>query len=984
MKLALQIACHGNVHYLPHLFRTLAEQTFGDWRLFVLNNNCPPDKAGDLKRLVADSGLPITLLHSDTNLGYGGGHNLLFRQHDADFVQILNDDAVLAPNYIGKLLEFLEAHRGHAAAAGRIMRWDYEARREPSGGRTDVIDSLGLEVQPWGTVRDRLAGHAVDQSLLPTLPEEVFGVSGCLPLYRRAAVEQVSRDGELFSFGDTSYKEDVELAFRLRRAGWRAATVHTARAWHRRSHTDTRRPPSEDAAYYSYRNHLLTVMAHAHSGGPLWPAAAAARELGKLGWLLTKRPRTAIRALRDLWKNRGDIRRRRRHVRWLKRRGGIAAARAGHDCDVAVLMVIYDAVSADCLRSLAAAAMASRRSVKVVVVDNASTRINAAEEFWRHLPEAVVVQRDRNHGFGRSMNRAARELRAKHYFILNPDTLLTDPLIIDKLVDHAEARPDIGVLGPKVINLGGAGVQVTRRRFPKWYQPVLSRTRLGKTRRGRRYLGHFMCEDLGHADEHDVDWLQGSALLIPEACWHDLGGFDDLFFFYFEDIDLCRRAWHRGWRVTWWPGTELEHGYARASGQVRNPIVNILTVKVTRLHLTSWVKYLIKWSGTALPNRETARRLPADKPPIIAVIIPSYYGNGLYGELDRCLRSLTKASYPRDRWFIVLAEDFSPHGTNRSGFDRDWSQRVGRDLPAVHHVAAGRNLGFAGINNLAIRKVEELGCDYVYLLNQDTEVEADFLDRAAARATREPGVGIVQSLLMLGQDKRRANSVGNAFHFLGYGYSRGYRWNEEQVQRHFLDERLGNPKLSIPYASGAAALVSMDLIRQRGLFDDFFFMYHEDTDLSLGARELGWQAVVEPTSRVYHHYVFSKSVKKYFWMERNRLLLLAIYYRWPTLAVLAPAIAMNELAAIAFAAKGGWLKEKVLSQLELLRPSVWRHIMRRRRELSRTISDRELLASAECRILFQGDGDEGGWFMRRVANPLMCLTWRLSYLFVRW
>jgi hypothetical protein len=985
MKLALQIACHGNVHYLPHLLRSLSEQSRKDWKVFLLDNGCPPDKSGDIRRLIADSGLPIELFRSDANLGYAGGHNLLFARHDAEYVQILNDDAVLSPDYISRLAAFLERHPHHAAASGRILRWDYDRRRGPNCGRTDIIDSVGIEVRPWGAVRDRHSGRIAHEAALPDLPEEVFGVSGCLPMYRRSALLDVSLTEDIFDTKYASYKEDVDLAFRLQRRGWRAAVVHAALAWHRRSLIDTRRPPTESSAYLSYRNHLWNVAAYAGQDQRLNVPAVLPYEAVKLGWLLVKRPGVPLRALRETWENRRHVAARRRHAERLAQTERIAKAGADYDCDVAVLMVIYNSVSDDCLASLNRAINKSRRSVKFVVVDNGSTAMAASAVVWRHLPEAVIIQRRRNFGFGPSVNRAARELKARHYFIMNPDIVLTDASIIDRLADRSESRPDTGIVAPKTMNLGGDGVQATRRRFPTWFQPALSRTPLGGTKSGRSYLNDFHYLDLDHENEHEVDWVMGSAMMIPEAAWRDVLGFDERFFFYFEDVDLCRRVWESGRRIVWWPGTELEHAHAQASNRVPNPILNVLTVKATRLHLKGFLKYLWKWGFRRLPDRAQAATVRSDAAPKVGVIIPSFFGSNLYPELNRCLKSLAKTNYPRDRWFIVLAEDFSPSGANRPNFERDWSKRVGMDLPDVHHVSSERNIGFAGINNIGLAKAKEIGCDFVFLLNQDTEAEPDFLKHSAERAKRDPKVGIVQSLLLLGQDRGRVNSVGNAFHFLGLGYSNGYLWTRERANRHFREEAAIDPSLPVSYSSGAAALVRMETISQTDLFDERFFMYHEDIDLSLAARIRGWKTVIEPTSVVYHHFSFSKSVAKMFWMERNRYVVTLTYYRLATLLLLAPAFIASEAAVLTLSIRGGWWKEKLRALRSLIDAETWKMIRERRRaaQAGRRISDRELLAGAECRILFQ-EGQAASPIITKFANPLMCLTWRIAYFLIRW
>jgi GT2 family glycosyltransferase len=125
---------------------------------------------------------------------------------------------------------------------------------------TSTVDSLGLTVAPWQAVTDIGAGHRFLASDYPSGSiHTVFGVSGCLPMYRRGAVGT-----QLFDPSYVFYKEDVDLAYRLRRAGHLAATVADARAWHLRSLKPGLAGRGRDAAgyrrlFYSYRNHLRNL-----------------------------------------------------------------------------------------------------------------------------------------------------------------------------------------------------------------------------------------------------------------------------------------------------------------------------------------------------------------------------------------------------------------------------------------------------------------------------------------------------------------------------------------------------------------------------------------------------------------------------------------------------------------------------------------------------------------------------------------------------
>lgn len=267
------------------------------------------------------------------------------------------------------------------------------------------------------------------------------------------------------------------------------------------------------------------------------------------------------------------------------------------EADIAVITVAYDNLHEEYLTSLARAIQNTKCNIRVVIVDNASRNQRISEMVEQHLPSAQVLLRDGNHGMGRSTNFGAAHADAKYYFILNPDTRLNDPDIFNKLIEHMSANPTIGILAPRISNFDGTR-QDTCRRFPAWYHPFLMRTSAGSSSWGSLYVRNHLMHDFDQSSEKHVDWVQGSAMLIPRDTWRTLGGFDDRFWMYFEDIDLCRRAWQLGRAVVYAPHVTLQHAFGRASARIQNPVKNIVQSKMTRAHVSSWVKYLLKWNFT--------------------------------------------------------------------------------------------------------------------------------------------------------------------------------------------------------------------------------------------------------------------------------------------------------------------------------------------------------------------------------------------------
>jgi GT2 family glycosyltransferase len=345
-----------------------------------------------------------------------------------------------------------------------------------------------------------------------------------------------------------------------------------------------------------------------------------------------------------------------------------------------------------------------------------------------------------------------------------------------------------------------------------------------------------------------------------------------------------------------------------------------------------------------------------------------------------CVRALERAGLPPGTRLVLVdnassdgtaellrTEVLSPDGTTTRG-----------GLPALL-LAEATNQGFAGGNNLAIRRAMADSDAFVYLLNPDTEVQPGFLDRALAVADTDPRIALVQSLLLRHPETHLVNSYGNALHYLGIGYAAGdgRALDDPKVAAVVRQER------DIPFASGAAVLARLAALEAIGLFNEELFVYCEDLELSWRARLAGWRVVFAPGSRVGHKYQFSRSRSKYYWIERNRLLVLAWTYRLRSLALIAPALLALELGTWAFAVQQGWWPEKARAYRYLFRPGAWRALRetRRRVQALRTVEDRDLAAS------FTGEVDfspVSPWLLTRVANPLLAGYWRLVRGLMRW
>ena len=362
--------------------------------------------------------------------------------------------------------------------------------------------------------------------------------------------------------------------------------------------------------------------------------------------------------------------------------------------------------------------------------------------------------------------------------------------------------------------------------------------------------------------------------------------------------------------------------------------------------------------------------------PKVAVVYLTYFRKDSESDIRACFETLQKVNYPREAWKIIMVENPSPNGASKPFIERDWMPKAGVTLPAMEHHSNVKDLGYAGANNVAIDSAKAWGADYLFLLNQDTVVHPDFLKEAVEYAATHPKAAAVQSRLMLGQETDKLNTRGNALHFLGYGYCLGEGQTMEEAAR---------DRSPMFFASGGAILVSMKAVERVGLFDPDYYLYHEDVDFSWRARLAGYEIGYAERSVVYHHYEFNRSMKKFYWMERNRHITHLSNLKWGTYLLMLPLMVVVELGMIPLNFRAGWGVLKLKSYLPLFKLSTWRWILRRRAWIKRLrkVRDADLLALMVPTVVAR-DPQLQNPIVRYIANPIMSVYfWGLKKV-VKW
>jgi GT2 family glycosyltransferase len=221
---------------------------------------------------------------------------------------------------------------------------------------------------------------------------------------------------------------------------------------------------------------------------------------------------------------------------------------------------------------------------------------------------------------------------------------------------------------------------------------------------------------------------------------------------------------------------------------------------------------------------------------------------------------------------------------------------VGGD-PRLLCLSPGTNTGFAGGCNLAASHATH---DDLVFVNSDLIVRDDAIALLTSRL-HEDGVGLATGAVLLPGEPPVVNSIGNPIHYLMFSWAGDYG---EPFAEHGHEEKVAG-------ICGGFFACRRDLWTQLGGFDECYFAYAEDVDLSLRTRQLSKSVVFEPRAVGVHHYEFIKDNTKWFLLERNRLMnFLTLYDRRSTL-LLVPMLVPVEFGVLLAALRGGWAREKL-------------------------------------------------------------------------
>lgn len=279
---------------------------------------------------------------------------------------------------------------------------------------------------------------------------------------------------------------------------------------------------------------------------------------------------------------------------------------------------------------------------------------------------------------------------------------------------------------------------------------------------------------------------------------------------------------------------------------------------------------------------------------------------------------------------------------------------------------------YAAANNLGFKKAQADGCEYLVTVNMDTEMKPDWLSELVSALENNPEAGIAQSKILLFPETEetkkqpRINSLGNVIHFLGFGFTDGYGEEDREI--------IGYPEIK-GYASGCSFIIRPETLNKIGGYNEEYYMYHDDLEISLKAKLAGYKIILAPLSVIYHKYEFARSAKMIYYMERNRYLTLMTFFPTYLLILIGLPGMIMDIGMFFYSLVSGWFKEeiKIYSYFFHLKNYDKIHEEREKIKKFQVKKFSDLAKSFSGRIEFQEITNP---LLRYVINPLFDFYWR--------
>ncbi|MDD4289735.1 MAG: glycosyltransferase family 2 protein [Patescibacteria group bacterium] len=265
-KISISLVTWNGEKYIKHCINSILQQTFKDYEVNIFDNN-----SNDTTIEIIEKNFPcFKIFKNKKNIGFAAAHNKLFAWAKSDYILCLNQDIIMEPNFLENAFDFLHNAKNLdkiAAIEPKLLHWEFnneDPYNADKHGKTNIIDTCGFEVFRNHKVID--VGQLEEDGQKFNEKKEIFGTSAACPIYSKKVLESIKINNEYFDEDFFNYKEDVDLAFRIRLAGYKCYFLANVIAYHDRSikkglnAIQNRKNRSSWVNEYSYRNHIYLLI----------------------------------------------------------------------------------------------------------------------------------------------------------------------------------------------------------------------------------------------------------------------------------------------------------------------------------------------------------------------------------------------------------------------------------------------------------------------------------------------------------------------------------------------------------------------------------------------------------------------------------------------------------------------------------------------------------------------------------------------------
>jgi hypothetical protein len=204
-------------------------------------------------------------------------------------------------------------------------------------------------------------------------------------------------------------------------------------------------------------------------------------------------------------------------------------------------------------------------TVEIIVFDNASPD-GTADWVTAHFPNVQMIRSEINAGFARGNNLATQKAQGRHLLFLNPDTWVDDDLATP-IVSFLDSHPEAGACAPRVLNPDGSVQRGSMRTLPTLETLLYDQTGLSRLFPRSQRFGRYWMTWWDHNDLREVEQPAGACLAIRRKVFEQIGGFDEGYFMYYEDVELCRAILAAGWKIYFLPQARVYHRGGQSTSQ---------------------------------------------------------------------------------------------------------------------------------------------------------------------------------------------------------------------------------------------------------------------------------------------------------------------------------------------------------------------------------------------------------------------------------